>query len=163
MSFVLLKNLIFMRKGERHIQQTQDAKAPTSVPSGDGEKAGQLASATSERSSESSWLSCNSSVDLEAQTPQARSSSQKASYLSNPKKWVSQWHVADVRGWRPSGRMISDAIIGLSDGLTVPFALTAGLATIGDVRLVVLGGVAELVAGALSMGLGGWLGARSEA
>lgn len=59
--------------------------------------------------------------------------------------------------------MISDAIIGLSDGMTVPFALTAGLATLGDSHLVVLGGLAELVAGALSMGLGGWLGARSEA
>ena len=59
--------------------------------------------------------------------------------------------------------MISDAIIGLSDGMTVPFALTAGLASLGDARLVVLGGLAELIAGAISMGLGGLLGAKSEA
>lgn len=59
--------------------------------------------------------------------------------------------------------MISDAIIGLSDGMTVPFALTAGLASLGDTRLVVLGGLAELIAGAISMGLGGLLGAKSEA
>lgn len=42
----------------------------------------------------------------------------------------------------------------MSDGLTVPFALTAGLAGLGDSRVVVLGGVAELVAGAISMGCG---------
>lgn len=62
-----------------------------------------------------------------------------------------------------SPRMISDAIIGLSDGMTVPFALTAGLSSLGSARLVVLGGLAELIAGAISMGLGGFIGAKSEA
>lgn len=61
-----------------------------------------------------------------------------------------------------SPRMISDAIIGLSDGLTVPFALTAGLSTFQDTRVVVYGGLAELIAGSISMGLGGWLAARGE-
>lgn len=60
------------------------------------------------------------------------------------------------------GRTVSDAIIGLSDGLTVPFALTAGLSALGDTRVVVFGGLAELIAGAISMGLGGYLGAKSE-
>ncbi|KAL2868341.1 VIT1/CCC1 transporter family protein [Aspergillus lucknowensis] len=60
------------------------------------------------------------------------------------------------------GRVISDAIIGLSDGMTVPFALTAGLSALGDTKVVVFGGFAELIAGAISMGLGGYLGARSE-
>ena len=59
-------------------------------------------------------------------------------------------------------RMISDAIIGLSDGLTVPFALTAGLSALGSTKIVVYGGLAELIAGAISMGLGGYLGAKSE-
>lgn len=59
-------------------------------------------------------------------------------------------------------RTISDAILGLSDGLTVPFALSAGLSSLGTTRVVILGGLAELVAGAISMGLGGFLGARSE-
>ncbi|KAH0538641.1 hypothetical protein FGG08_004778 [Glutinoglossum americanum] len=59
-------------------------------------------------------------------------------------------------------KIISDAIIGLSDGLTVPFALTAGLSTLGDVKVVIFGGLAELTAGAISMGLGGYLGAQSE-
>ncbi|ORY61682.1 vacuolar iron transporter Ccc1 [Pseudomassariella vexata] len=62
-------------------------------------------------------------------------------------------------------RMVSDAIIGLSDGLTVPFALTAGLSSVSGItaRTVIFGGLAELIAGAISMGLGGYLGARSEA
>jgi len=62
-----------------------------------------------------------------------------------------------------TNRLISDATIGLSDGLTVPFALTAGLSALGSSRVVVYGGLAELIAGAISMGLGGYLGAQSEA
>lgn len=59
-------------------------------------------------------------------------------------------------------RTMSDLIIGLSDGLTVPFALTAGLSSLGDTKLVITGGLAELVSGAISMGLGGYLAAKSE-
>lgn len=59
-------------------------------------------------------------------------------------------------------RVMSDIIIGLSDGLTVPFALTAGLSSLGDSKLVITGGMAELVSGAISMGLGGFLAAKSE-
>ncbi|KAK0673058.1 VIT family-domain-containing protein [Cercophora samala] len=59
-------------------------------------------------------------------------------------------------------RLISDATIGLSDGLTVPFALTAGLTALGDTRTVIYAGLAELIAGAISMGLGGYLGAKGE-
>nr|POE77701.1 protein ccc1 [Quercus suber] len=64
---------------------------------------------------------------------------------------------------RINPRMISDATIGLSDGLTVPFALTAGLSALGDTNVVIYGGLAELIAGGISMGLGGYLGAKSEA
>ncbi|KAF2172034.1 hypothetical protein M409DRAFT_63535 [Zasmidium cellare ATCC 36951] len=64
---------------------------------------------------------------------------------------------------RINPRIISDATIGLSDGLTVPFALTAGLSALGTTRLVIYAGFAELVAGAISMGLGGYLGAKGEA
>lgn len=53
-------------------------------------------------------------------------------------------------------------VIGLSDGLTVPFALTAGLSSLGESRLVVLGGIAELIAGAISMGIGGFLASQAE-
>ena len=63
---------------------------------------------------------------------------------------------------RIDARVISDAIIGLSDGLTVPFALTAGLSALGNTKVVIFAGLAELTAGAISMGLGGYLGAKSE-
>ena len=65
--------------------------------------------------------------------------------------------------FKVDARIISDATIGLSDGLTVPFALTAGLSALGNTRVVIYGGLAELIAGAISMGLGGYLGAKSEA
>lgn len=55
-----------------------------------------------------------------------------------------------------------DCIVGLSDGLTVPFALTAGLSSVGSSKLVVLAGLAELVSGAISMGIGGFLSAQAE-
>ncbi|KAF2721879.1 DUF125-domain-containing protein [Polychaeton citri CBS 116435] len=64
---------------------------------------------------------------------------------------------------RINPRTISDLTIGLSDGLTVPFALTAGLSALGSARLVVYAGFAELIAGSISMGLGGYLGSKSEA
>jgi len=62
-----------------------------------------------------------------------------------------------------SAEIVRDAIIGLSDGLTVPFALAAGLASLGSSRIVIYGGAAELVSGSISMGLGGYLAAKSEA
>ena len=65
--------------------------------------------------------------------------------------------------FKPSNRVIQDAILGLSDGMTVPFALTAGLSSLGNTRLVIIGGAAELCAGAISMGLGAYLAARTEA
>jgi len=67
------------------------------------------------------------------------------------------------KSFRIDARVISDATIGLSDGLTVPFALTAGLSALGNTRVVIYGGFAELIAGAISMGLGGYLAAKSEA
>ncbi|KAH9955436.1 VIT family-domain-containing protein [Russula dissimulans] len=58
--------------------------------------------------------------------------------------------------------VVRDVVIGLSDGLTVPFALAAGLSSLGESRLVVLGGIAELIAGAISMGIGGFLASQAE-
>ncbi|KAL2911194.1 Protein ccc1 [Polyrhizophydium stewartii] len=59
-------------------------------------------------------------------------------------------------------QVIRDVIVGLSDGLTVPFALAAGLASLNNSRLVVTAGFAEIVAGSISMGLGGFLAGLSE-
>ncbi|KAK7518978.1 Ccc1 family [Phyllosticta citriasiana] len=61
-----------------------------------------------------------------------------------------------------NNEIIRDTIIGFADGLTVPFALTAGLSSIGSTRLVILGGLAELFSGAISMGLGAYLAAVTE-
>jgi VIT1/CCC1 family predicted Fe2+/Mn2+ transporter len=61
-----------------------------------------------------------------------------------------------------NAQIIRDIIVGLSDGLTVPFALAAGLASIDDSALVVTAGLAEIVAGSIAMGLGGYLAGQSE-
>ncbi|RBR18892.1 uncharacterized protein FIESC28_05814 [Fusarium coffeatum] len=61
-----------------------------------------------------------------------------------------------------SKRFLSDFTLGFSDGLTVPFALTAGLSSLGKTDTVITGGLAELCAGSISMGIGGYLAARDE-
>lgn len=59
---------------------------------------------------------------------------------------------------------VRDVVIGMADGLTVPFALAAGLsAAVADTRVIVTAGMAEIVAGAIAMGLGGYLAARGDA
>lgn len=58
---------------------------------------------------------------------------------------------------------VRDIVIGLADGLTVPFALAAGLSgAVSSTRLVVLAGLAEIAAGSIAMGLGGYLAARGD-
>lgn len=62
-----------------------------------------------------------------------------------------------------SSAMLRDFVIGMADGLTVPFALAAGLAgAIDSTGLIVTAGVAEIAAGSIAMGLGGYLGAKTE-
>ena len=59
---------------------------------------------------------------------------------------------------------IRDIVIGMSDGLTVPFALAAGLSgAVSSSGIVVTAGIAEIVAGSIAMGLGGFLAGRTEA
>ena len=59
---------------------------------------------------------------------------------------------------------VRDVVIGMSDGLTVPFALAAGLSgAVTATSIVVTAGLAEIAAGAIAMGLGGFLAARSDA
>lgn len=63
-----------------------------------------------------------------------------------------------------AGEAVRDVVIGMSDGLTVPFALAAGLSgAVASSGLVVTAGLAEVAAGSIAMGLGGYLAARSEA
>ncbi|TGE23965.1 iron transporter [Hymenobacter aquaticus] len=62
-----------------------------------------------------------------------------------------------------SSAMLQDIVIGLSDGLTVPFALAAGLSgAVSSSALVITAGLAEIVAGSIAMGLGGYLAGRTE-
>jgi VIT1/CCC1 family predicted Fe2+/Mn2+ transporter len=59
---------------------------------------------------------------------------------------------------------IRDIVIGMSDGLTVPFALAAGLSgAVESTRVIITAGSAEIAAGAIAMGLGGYLAARTDA
>jgi VIT1/CCC1 family predicted Fe2+/Mn2+ transporter len=59
--------------------------------------------------------------------------------------------------------VVRDAVLGMADGLTVPFALAAGLTgAIDTTWIIVVAGLAEIVAGSIAMGLGGYLAARSD-
>jgi VIT1/CCC1 family predicted Fe2+/Mn2+ transporter len=63
-----------------------------------------------------------------------------------------------------AGETVRDIVIGMSDGLTVPFALAAGLSgAVASSRIVMTAGLAEVAAGSIAMGLGGYLAARSDA
>ena len=58
---------------------------------------------------------------------------------------------------------ITDIVIGMSDGLTVPFALAAGISSaVSDNHIVITAGIAEIIAGSIAMGLGGYLAGRTE-
>jgi VIT1/CCC1 family predicted Fe2+/Mn2+ transporter len=63
-----------------------------------------------------------------------------------------------------AGEMVRDIVIGMSDGLTVPFALAAGLTGAIDASgIIITAGLAEIAAGSIAMGLGGYLAAKSDA
>jgi len=58
---------------------------------------------------------------------------------------------------------LKDIVIGMADGLTVPFALAAGLSgAVKDVHLIIIAGLAEIAAGSIAMGLGGYLAGKTE-
>jgi vacuolar iron transporter family protein len=58
---------------------------------------------------------------------------------------------------------LRDIVIGMSDGLTVPFALAAGLSgAVSNTNLIIIAGLAEIAAGSIAMGLGGYLAGKTE-
>jgi VIT1/CCC1 family predicted Fe2+/Mn2+ transporter len=62
-----------------------------------------------------------------------------------------------------SSAWISDVVIGMSDGLTVPFALATGLSgAVDSTSIIVIAGIAEVAAGSIAMGLGGYLSGKTE-
>jgi vacuolar iron transporter family protein len=71
---------------------------------------------------------------------------------------------AHVEGHFGASALVRDVVIGMSDGLTVPFALAAGISgAVNSSHLVVLAGLAEIAAGSIAMGLGGFLAAQGDA
>ena len=62
-----------------------------------------------------------------------------------------------------SSDLLRDVVIGMSDGLTVPFALAAGLSgAVAQSNIIVIAGIAEVAAGSIAMGLGGYLAGKTE-
>jgi vacuolar iron transporter family protein len=62
-----------------------------------------------------------------------------------------------------SSDLLRDVVIGMSDGLTVPFALAAGLSgAVSSTHIIVIAGIAEIAAGSIAMGLGGYLAGKTE-
>src|ERR1700679_2186549 len=62
-----------------------------------------------------------------------------------------------------SSELVTDIVIGMSDGLTVPFALAAGLSgAVSNTHIIIIAGLAEVAAGSIAMGLGGYLAGRTE-
>ena len=89
-----------------------------------------------------------------------------------PKQWTRQpsalasrmSHIPHIEKHFTASEMVRDIVIGMSDGLTVPFALAAGLTgAISETHLIVTAGFAEIAAGSIAMGLGGYLAARGDA
>lgn len=74
-------------------------------------------------------------------------------------------HTHHVENHFTSSELVRDIVIGMADGLTVPFALAAGLTGLAEIvtKTIVTAGLAEIAAGSIAMGLGGYLAAKSDA
>jgi VIT1/CCC1 family predicted Fe2+/Mn2+ transporter len=73
-------------------------------------------------------------------------------------------HTPHVEKHFTASEVVRDIVIGMSDGLTVPFALAAGLSgAVNTTAVVITAGLAEVAAGSIAMGLGGYLAARTDA
>jgi VIT1/CCC1 family predicted Fe2+/Mn2+ transporter len=83
--------------------------------------------------------------------------------MSNEKVHVRSHEKEHVEGHFTASDLIRDIVIGMSDGLTVPFALAAGLSgAVDTTALILTAGGAEIAAGSVAMGLGGYLAARTD-
>ncbi|MDN3656475.1 VIT1/CCC1 transporter family protein [Ferruginibacter paludis] len=72
-------------------------------------------------------------------------------------------HDTHIESHLKSSEMLTDIVIGMSDGLTVPFALAAGLSgAVSSSTIIVIAGIAEICAGSIAMGLGGYLAGKTE-
>lgn len=72
-------------------------------------------------------------------------------------------HHDHIESHLKSSAALTDIVIGMSDGLTVPFALAAGLSgAVSSSSIIVIAGIAEIAAGSIAMGLGGYLAGKTE-
>lgn len=72
-------------------------------------------------------------------------------------------HHDHVESHLKSSDLLRDVVIGMSDGLTVPFALAAGLSgAVDKSSIIIIAGIAEIAAGSIAMGLGGYLAGKTE-
>ena len=72
-------------------------------------------------------------------------------------------HHDHIESHLKSSDLLRDVVIGMSDGLTVPFALAAGLSgAVDSSGIIVIAGIAEIAAGSIAMGLGGYLAGKTE-
>ncbi|MEP7268273.1 MAG: VIT1/CCC1 transporter family protein [Saprospiraceae bacterium] len=72
-------------------------------------------------------------------------------------------HDPHIESHLKSSQSLTDIVIGMSDGLTVPFALAAGLSgAVASSNIIVIAGIAEIAAGSIAMGLGGYLAGKTE-
>ncbi len=72
-------------------------------------------------------------------------------------------HNSHIEKHLKSSEALTDIVIGMSDGLTVPFALAAGLSgAVDNSSIIVIAGIAEIAAGSIAMGLGGYLAGKTE-
>ena len=95
-------------------------------------------------------------------SPQATTANNTSSPPSEPHQAKRTSLLRRLHNFKPGPSNIKDAVIGVSDGIVVPFAVAAGLTDYRSAKVVVSGGLAELFAGAISMGLGGLLGSKSD-
>lgn len=153
MVFVLIKRALF-GGGDSGDDKASRAKHPSLLPIVSARNHG----AISQEQADHQY----SEYDQHREIPRTNSTISGRSEVSNASSSSGTISQSVQQGGLVNPRMMSDIIIGLSDGLTVPFALTAGLSSLGDSKLVITGGLAELVSGAISMGLGGYLAAKSE-
>ncbi len=85
--------------------------------------------------------------------------------MNNDQRPVSHSHNRHAEEHMQSSEILTDIVIGMSDGLTVPFALAAGLSgAVGQdhINLIWIAGLAEIAAGSIAMGLGGYLAGKTE-
>jgi len=73
------------------------------------------------------------------------------------------FHHEHIESHLKSSALLTDIVIGMSDGLTVPFALAAGLSgAVDNSNIIIIAGIAEIAAGSIAMGLGGYLAGKTE-